>query len=353
MSKIRVAVIFGGMSNEHDVSLVSATSVISNIPKDKYDVICIGITKKGRWLFYPGDIEQIATGEWEHHPDCASAVISPDTAHKGIIKILDDGESSIGKIDCIFPVLHGKYGEDGTIQGLFALSGIPFVGCDTLSSAVCMDKAMTHTILDFNGIKTAKWKSIARKQLSNLAKVCEEIEGEIKYPVFVKPANCGSSIGISKASNREELEAAIKFAFTHDAKVVIEQSIIGREIECAVLGNDNPIVSTPGEIVPCNEFYDYDAKYVLSKTELKIPAPITDEQKEKICETAKNAYMALGCNGLSRVDCFLKEDGEVIVNEVNTLPGFTSISMYPKLMEFEGISYEELIDRLITLAMDR
>ena len=353
MAKQKVAVLFGGISTEHDVSLISASSVIRNIPTDKYDVICIGITEKGRWLFFPGDVSEIETGEWERHPDCASAVISPDTAHKGIIKILDDGEASIQKIDCVFPVLHGKGGEDGTIQGLLELAGIPFVGCDMLSSAVCMDKAMTHTVLDYNGVKTAKWGQILRSEMPNLGEKCDEFEKNLGYPMFVKPANGGSSIGISKASSREELEAAIKYAFALDKKVVVEAEVKGREIECAVIGNEAPSASLPGEIVPCNDFYDYDAKYVLAQSELKIPAPLTDEQMAKIREIAKKTYVSLGCSGLSRVDVFLCEDGEVLVNEVNTIPGFTSISMYPKLMEASGVGYAELLDLLITYAIDR
>lgn len=353
MAKIKVAVVFGGMSNEHDVSLVSATSVIKNIPVDKYDVICIGITKKGRWLFYPGDVEQIASGEWERHPDCTSAIISPDTAHKGIIKLLSDGTASFQKIDCVFPVLHGKFGEDGTIQGIFAMAGIPYVGCDTLSSAVCMDKALTHTVLDYNGVKTAKWGQIKTCELSAIDEKCAEFEKNLGYPMFVKPANSGSSIGISKASDRAELVAAIKYAFTHDKKVVVEQEVIGREVECAVIGNIHPSVSMPGEIVSCNDFYDYDAKYILSQTELKIPASMTEEETKRVKDTAKAAYIALGCQGLSRVDSFLTESGEVILNEVNTLPGFTSISMYPNLMEASGVSYPDLLDSLITLAIDR
>lgn len=354
MTKKKIAVLFGGVSTEHDVSLISATSVINNIPKDKYDVICIGITEKGRWLFFPGDVSEIATGEWERHPDCASAVISPDPFHKGIIKILDDGETSIQKIDCVFPVLHGKGGEDGTVQGLLELAGIPFVGCDLLSSANCMDKALTHTVLDENGIKTSKWCKIQRTELNKLGEKCDEFEKRFGYPMFVKPANGGSSIGISKAVDRETLEAAIKYAFALDKKVVVEAEVKGREIECAVMGNDeNVTVSVPGEIVPCSDFYDYDAKYVLAQSELKIPAPLTEEQKTAIMENAKRAYIAMGCSGMARVDSFLCDDGEILINEINTIPGFTSISMYPKLMDAIGIPYPELLDRLINLAIDR
>lgn len=353
MKKQKIAVLFGGTSTEHDISCVSATSVINNIPKDKYDVICIGITKKGRWLFYPGDIENISNGTWEQHPDCATAVISPDTLHKGIIKILDDGDTSIQKVDCVFPVLHGSGGEDGTVQGLLELAGIPFVGCDLISSANCMDKAMTHTVLDANGIKTSPWCQILRSELSNLNERCDEFEAKLGYPMFVKPANGGSSIGISKASDREELKAAIKHAFALDAKVIVEKNIVAREIECALLGNDDVTVSVPGEIVSCSDFYDYEAKYILAQSELKIPAPLTEEQTNAIMQNAKEAYIAMGCKGLARVDSFLCENGEILINEINTIPGFTSISMYPKLMESIGIPYPELLDRLITLAIER
>lgn len=353
MSKIRVAVIFGGASNEHDISLISATSVIQNIPLDRYEVICIGITRKGRWLYYPGDVRQIAGGEWESHPDCVSAILSPDPIHKGFIKLMDDGTTSLQRVDCIFPVLHGKNGEDGTIQGLFALSGIPYVGCDTLSSAVCMDKAITHTILDYNGIRTARWDYLLQSRLADLEEACGTLESKLSYPMFVKPANCGSSIGINKVCDREQLKNAIKLAFTHDRKVVVEEQIVGTEVECAVMGNDFPSASIVGGIVPCNEFYDYDAKYIMSNTELHIPAHISKESASEVRKVAVQAYKALGCSGLTRIDFFVTDDGGVVLNEPNTLPGFTSISMYPKLMEASGVPYAELIDTLINLALER
>lgn len=353
MSKIRVAVIFGGASSEHEVSLVSATSVIKNIPQDKYEVICIGINSKGRWFHYPGNVDLIATGEWENHPDCTPAILSPDPIHNGFITLLDGVEASFQRVDCIFPVLHGKNGEDGTIQGLFMLSEIPYVGCNTLSSAICMDKDITHTILEYRGIKTAKWETLLYPCLSSLDIRCDEIESSLGYPVFVKPANCGSSIGVSKASNREELAEAIKLAFTHDKKVIVEQEIIGQEVECAVLGMDKPMASVVGEIVPCNEFYDYDAKYILNESELNIPAKISDRAAKEVQDIAIKAFKALGCSGLARVDCFVTAKDEVIVNEINTLPGFTSISMYPKMIEASGIPYPELLDRLIEIAFER
>lgn len=352
MAKIKVAVIFGGVSSEHDVSLVSATHIIQNIPTDKYEVICIGITKKGRWLYFPGDIKLIATGEWEKHPDCAPAVLSPDTMHHGFIKIYADG-ASVQKVDVIFPVLHGKNGEDGTIQGLFELSGIPYVGCGVLASSGCMDKDITHTILDHNDIRTARWSTILHSELNHLHEKCEEFVQKLGLPIFVKPANAGSSIGINKANSIEELEDAIKLAFAHDKKVVVEEFIKGQEIECAVFGNDSPIASIPGEIAPANDFYDYEAKYILGSTNLYIPARIDDTSSNTIRQTAIKAFKAMGCSGLSRVDFFLREDGEVVLNEINTLPGFTPISMYPKLMDTVGMPYGHLLDKLIMLAFEK
>lgn len=352
MSKLKVAVIFGGVSSEHEVSLVSATHIIQNIPKDKYEVVCIGITKKGRWLYFPGDVKLIATGEWDKHPDCVPAVLSPDPIHHGFIKF-SGGGCSVQKVDVIFPALHGKNGEDGTIQGLFELAAIPYVGCGVLSSADCMDKEITHTILDANGIRTAKFCTVHRSDLSHLNKRCEEIAEKLGFPLFVKPANCGSSVGINKAHTIEDLSDAIKYAFTHDKKVIVEEFIKGKEIECAVFGNDTPIASIPGEIVPSKEFYDYEDKYILGSTQLFIPARIEDKYSDKIRETAVAAYKALGCSGLTRVDFFFTDKNEIVLNEPNTLPGFTPISMYPKLMAATGMPYSELIDNLIKLACEK
>ena len=351
MSKIKVAVLFGGVSNEHNISLISAANIISSIPADKYEVIPIGITKKGRWLYYPGDISQLTSDRWESNPDCVPAVILPDPMYKGILKMSEDS-SSFTKIDVVFPALHGQNGEDGSIQGLLKLSGIPYVGCDVISSANCMDKTVTHTILEANGIKMARWKSILSSELGRLDDICDEIAGELDYPLFVKPANSGSSVGINKAGSFEDLKNAIKLAFSHDKKVIVEEYIKGREIECAVFGKDTPFASDLGEIKSCNEFYDYDAKYILGTSGLTIPADIPESSSREIRETAVRAFTTMGCSGLSRVDFFLKDDGTVILNEINTLPGFTQISMYPKLMEHMGISQSELLDKLITLALE-
>ena len=322
MAKIRVAVLFGGVSSEHDVSLISAENVIRSIPKDKYEVLCIGITKKGRWLYFPGDITEISTGAWEQNPDCSAAILSPDPLHGGIITI-ENGETYIKKVDVVFPVLHGRNGEDGRLQGIMEMARIPYVGCGVLSSAVCMDKGMTHTVLDYNGIQTAKWASVHQRDLNKLDEKCVAIA-----------------------------ENAVQIAFTHDEKVIIEEFIDGRELEVAVFGYDAPIASYVGEIEPAAEFYDYDDKYVNGTSKLYIPARITDQESDRIRETALRAYQALGCKGLSRVDFFLAKDGSVILNEINTLPGFTSISMYPKLMEHLGMSQEYLVDKLIEQAME-
>lgn len=351
MSKLKVAVLFGGVSNEHDISLISAANIIGAIPSDKYEVIPIGITKKGRWLYYPGDISQISSGLWESNPDCVPAVILPDPMYKGVVKMSEDSYS-ITKIDVIFPALHGQNGEDGVIQGLLKLSGIPYVGCDIISSANCMDKVFTHTILEANGVNMARWESVTTADLNRLDEVCESIAAELDYPLFVKPANSGSSVGVNKASSFEELKNAVKFAFSHDKKAVVEEYIKGRELECAVFGKENPFASDVGEIKSCNEFYDYDAKYILGTSGLSIPAEIPEAASKEIRETAVKAFKAMGCSGLARVDFFLKEDGTVILNEINTLPGFTQISMYPKLMEHMGISQSELVDKLIMLAIE-
>lgn len=354
MSKIRVAVLFGGQSNEHEISLISASNIIRNIPKDKYEVVTVGITKKGRWLLYQGDIDSIENGLWETNPDNVSCVLSPDPMHKGFLALMDDGMVQHIKVDVVFPALHGKNGEDGTVQGLFELSGIPFVGCDLLSSANCMDKDMTHIILEANGIKTAKWITIKESEIDLLDDFADRMDKELKYPMFVKPANCGSSVGISKVNDIDELKNGIKTAFAHDKKVIVEQGINGIECECAVMGNSEPFASTVGEIAAANDFYDYEAKYQNEESKTYIPAKnIPDDKIEEIRCIAIKAYKALGCSGLSRVDFFYLKNGEIYLNEINTLPGHTKISMYPQLMEHFGLSPSEQEDKLISLALDR
>ena len=352
MGKQKLAVLFGGRSGEHEVSLISATSIIQNIDKNKYEIYLIGITKEGHWLYYDGDIQKIKTGEWEKE---AKKVVFPgDPSYKGFF-LLEDPQK-IYPVDVIFPVMHGPYGEDGTIQGLFELAHIPYVGCDVLSSSTGMDKLMAKAIFASAGLPQGKYVGAYRHEIEKDAdKVVARIEGAFPYPVFVKPANMGSSVGISKAKDREELLKALDIAGQYDEKIIIEEFIDGREIECAVLGNYEPKASVLGEILPSNEFYDYQAKYQDGgKSKLLIPAPIPSDKSDEIRELAIRAYKALGCSGLTRVDFFLeRKTGKVYLNEVNTMPGFTEISMYPKLWEATGISYPDLIDKLIQLAIER
>lgn len=352
MAKLKVAVLFGGVSSEHEISLLSAYSVLKNIPADKYDVFCVGITKKGRWLYYPGEYEDIKTGEWEQNPDCCTAILSPDALHKGFI-VMGNDENYVRRADVVFPVLHGANGEDGSVQGLCQLAGMPCVGCDMTSSAVCMDKSLTHTVLDAAGITTAKYIVLRRGCLDGMDGACAEVADKLGYPVFVKPACAGSSVGVSRAVDDESLKNGLKIAFAHGNKVVVEREVVGKEVECAVLGNYGGLLaSVPGQITPAVEFYDYDAKYKTGTSVLDIPAKITDEQMRELRDIAARAYIACGCSGFSRVDFFVTEE-DIILNEINTIPGFTDISMYPKLMQNMGIAYPALLDRLIQLAVER
>lgn len=335
-------ILFGGKSGEYEVSEMSAASVLSNIDTDKYNIIKIGITKDGRWFKTDASPEQIKSGEWDLMPK-QSAFLSPDTSHHGIFV-----EGKLQNVDVIFPVMHGDYCEDGCIQGLFELSGIPYVGPGVLASAAGMDKSATKLFAAASGVPQAKWY-ITSPAASE--EEIEKIESEFSYPIFVKPCNAGSSLGISKAGNRAELEKAIAEAAKFDSKILCEEYIDGYEVECAVLGNEDTRASVVGQITPSNEFYDYSAKYIDNASGLTIPANIPEETAEKIREYAVTVFKALGCRGMSRVDFFvLRGSGEIKFNEINTLPGFTSISMYPKLWEKSGIPYSELIDKLIEYA---
>ena len=354
MQKKRIAVIFGGKSSEHEVSRVSASYVISKIPQDRYEVFTIGSTKEGKWLLYSGSTSAIADGSWEKDNNNVRAFIAPAPSVSGLVVLRPEG-AEIVKLDVIFPVLHGKNGEDGTIQGLFEMSGIPYVGCGVLASAACMDKAVTNILLEKFGIPQAAYTWFyAYEYQKDPETVIGRVEKALpQYPVFVKPANAGSSVGVSKAHNKEELIKAIEVAVKEDSKIVVEECIVGYEVECAVLGNHEPFASVPGQIAPAAEFYDYDAKYNNAASELFIPAKISKELMEKVRQTAIKAYRLIGCSGLSRVDFFVTEDGRVLLNEINTLPGFTSISMYPKLMAACGIEGENLIEKLIQAAFER
>ena len=348
-----VLVLFGGASSEHDVSTVSACSVLKHIPAEKYAIYMMGITKEGQWYLYEGDVDALPDDGWLTSGTRTPAFVSPDRGIHGITVLREGGYENI-RIDIAFPVLHGKNGEDGTIQGLFQLAGIPFVGCDMTSSAVSMDKVFTNTVADANGVPQAAWDSITAYEFETGAKTLDEVAEKLGYPIFVKPANAGSSVGITKAHDRAELEGAMELALQHDTRILFEEFIDGYEVECAVLGNDELETGIVGQILPANEFYDYDAKYANAASLLRIPAEVSEEKRNEVAEAAKHVFKALGGTGFSRVDFFVeKETGRVLFNEINTIPGFTSISMYPKMMEAAGVPYGELCDRLLQLAEEK
>lgn len=355
-----ILVLFGGVSSEHDVSCVSAASVIANIPRGSYNVYMLGITKQGEWFLYEGDpsVLQASISEsdrWAKQPEMlVKAILSPDRSDHGILVFREAGTEFI-HIDAAFPVLHGKNGEDGTVQGLLEIAGIPYVGCGTCSSAMCMDKAVTNLVADSVNIEQAKWCSITRDNyMNNLSDFKRHAIEKLGLPLFVKPANAGSSVGISKVKSEAEFDRAMEIAFREDSKVVLEEAIDALEVECAVLGNSEPMASMVGGIVPSEEVYTYEAKYIDGESELQIPAKISAEAQEAVRRAALSIFTAMGCKGLARVDFFLeKQTGRVLFNEINTLPGFTSISMYPKLMEQSGVPYPTLLDRLLKLAQEK
>ncbi len=350
----QIGVLFGGVSSEYEVSLLSATAVIRNISKEKYNVHRVGITKEGDWFYYTGETECIADGSWLHNKkDLIPCTVNVNRTAPGLLLFGKDQIQTVA-LDCVFPVLHGKNGEDGTMQGLLEIAGIPYVGCDTLSSAVCMDKTVTHTVLDRHGIETAKYLSAMDYEYEKFgAEFLEMVEKELGFPVFVKPANAGSSVGVSKVNGREDFHAAMQIAFENDSKVLVEEMISGLEVECGVLGNKEPIAAVPGSIVPCNDWYDYEAKYLAGESKTVIPAAISSKMIDRVRAQAIRAYMALGCTGMARVDFFVTPDDRLIVNEVNTIPGFTSISMYAKMFAAAGVDFEALVDRLLKLALSK
>lgn len=354
LAKMRVAVIFGGASSEHDISCISASAVAEALDADKYEVYKIGITQRGRWLLYPGGTEGMCTPDWHENPDVVPAILSPDRTTRGIITSIG-GSFDVIKIDLAFPVLHGRNGEDGTVQGLLEMAGIPYVGCGVLASAACMDKAFANRIFDATGIAHTPWLVADRRDLFEFDQLLFKISEKLSFPLFVKPAVGGSSIGITKVKDSAELRAAVQLASAHDNKILFEQAVVGREVECAVLGNHDPDATLPGEVVSCNEIYDYEAKYRSDGgSKLHLPAPLGEEKLKEVRAMALRAYEALGCEGLSRVDFFVEEGSErVLLNEINTMPGFTSISMYSKLWEMTGLAFPDLCDRLVALALER
>ena len=314
MKKTTIGVIFGGVSTEHEVSLVSSSFILENIDKNKYEIKMIGISKNGEWFLYSGNIENIKNNNWMNKEYINPITISLIPNKKGFFIINNDNTIDFQKIDVVFPVLHGRNGEDGSIQALFKIANIPFVGCDYVSSALCMDKEFSHIILNNRNIKTTSFIAINKYEFnhSNFDTFENECKEKLEYPIFVKPANTGSSVGITKVKNKEELFKAIEKAFEIDKKIIIEKCVYGKEVECAVIGNNEPFASIVGEISPGNEFYDYDAKYNDDNSLLYIPARISEEASNKIRETAKKAYKILGCSGLTRMDFFLTDDQEII-----------------------------------------
>ena len=353
MNKLNVCVLFGGISPEHDVSLRSAESVLKNMDSQKYNIFPVGITKEGDWILFGGDdYSQLPDSVWLQNPDNVPAAISP-VRGQGLMIFGAEGVRT-QPINVVFPVLHGENGEDGAMQGLLQMAGIPYVGPHVAASAVSMDKTLTKLVMDNAGVPQAAWVLVRSSELDHkMEQILDRVEKKFSYPVFVKPAGTGSSVGVSKAANREALANALCHASAFDEKILVEEFIHGREIEVAVLGNENPVASICGEIDSGAEFYDYDAKYVTDTSVAYIPARIPEDVAEQVRDAAVQVYTAIGCKGLSRVDFFVTyAENRLVFNEINTLPGFTSISMYPKLFAASGIPYSQLIDRLLKLAME-
>ncbi len=353
MKKLNVCVLFGGDSPEHEVSLRSAEYVLSCLDPEKYNIFPVGITKNGDWIRFGGtDYSMLPSGTWMDCPENRRAAISP-VRGQGLLSF--EGDCVVREwIDVVFPVLHGENGEDGTVQGLLQLAGIPYVGPHVSASAVAMDKTLTKLVADQAHVTQAAWELVRESELeAGMDAILESLEGRFQYPMFVKPAGTGSSVGVSKATDRAQLQSALLKAGTYDEKILVEEFIHGREVEVAVMGNNSPVASICGEIDSGADFYDYDAKYITDTSVAYIPARIDDQVAEQVRDMAVKIYRAIGCQGLSRVDFFVTyEDQRVVFNEINTLPGFTSISMFPKLFAASGIPGSALIDRLLELALE-
>ena len=355
--KIRVGLIFGGKTGEHEVSLASAQSVLRALDAEKYDAVLIGVTKEGRWLTGGNPLKQLVNATQSPLLKAINGSASNGTTalvtHSATELTTTDALNET--VDVVFPLIHGPNGEDGTIQGLLELADLPYVGANVAASAVGMDKGLMKALFRNAGLPVAEYLVVFRHRWEHdPEETIHDIEMIIHFPCFVKPANMGSSVGISKAHNWDELTQALTTAALYDRKILVERAIEGREIECSVLGNDAPLASLPGEVVPERDFYDYEAKYADEHTRLIIPADLTSEQTRTVQELAVRAFQAIDCNGMARVDFFLDaRDGKILVNEINTIPGFTNVSMYPKMWEASGVSYSQLIDRLIQLALEK
>ena len=351
--KIKLCILFGGKSSEHEVSLSSSYGVLSNVDRDVFDVVSIGITKEGKWYLFEGDTEEIKNGTWcKNTEELKSVLIDPAPGEDNFIAVSPDGTMTKFGVDVVFPVLHGAYGEDGTLQGLLSLAGIPYVGPDHTSSGVCMDKAFAKQIINEAGIRQAKTVIAVKHSYEKDPERLKEQIRELGYPVFVKPSRAGSSVGVSKVKSEDGLEKALERAFREDSKVLVEEYIKGRECEVAVMEAGGEIIaSVPGEIDPGCEFYDYETKYENDTASYYIPARLDEAQVKKIRDEAVAIFEALDCRTLSRVDFFVCDDGEIVFNEINTIPGFTPISMYPKLFIHSGMTYGEVITKLVKSAL--
>lgn len=348
MKKETVLILFGGVSNEYEVSLRSAASVIENLDRERFEPLLVGITRDGRWLLCRGcDPQAVAQDRWQQ--DAVPAVLSPDRSAGGLL-VLEEGGCRTVPVDVVFPAVHGQNCEDGALQGLLTLANLPFVGCGVASSALTFDKVYTHIVAERIGVPMARWELVRAEEDPGAA--CERVAASLGFPCFVKPVNSGSSVGCSRADDPAGLARALAVAFREDRRVLVEELVVAQEVECAVCGNLDPQAPTTGEIVTADGFYDYDTKYKTDTARLYIPANIPPESGRRVRELAVQIFRALECRGLSRVDFFVRRDGSVLFNEINTLPGFTSISMYPKMMIASGLSYRGLITRLIELAQE-
>lgn len=349
MKKLSIAVFFGGCSSEYSVSLESASAVIRSLNQEKYQIFPVGITKDGDWYYFTGSADAIASDTWQNASDCIPAVLSPSRKERGLLLLEDQGVRKI-PLDLAFPVLHGKNGEDGTIQGAVALAGIPLAGCGVLASALCMDKDRAHKLAEASGIRVPAALVLSQKEACVQA---ENFAAKTGYPLFVKPVRAGSSYGVTKVDRRENLHNALALAFQYDDQVIIEENINGFEVGCAVLGNDALLVGEVDEIELSGGFFDFTEKYTLKTSAIHVPARISKDKADAVRKAAKVIYRALGCSGFARVDLFLTPDGQIVFNEVNTIPGFTEHSRYPGMMKAAGYSFAEILDRIVSLALEQ